>query len=622
MPERQLRKEIWINTLRVCLPIALLSVLVCVFLAQLSAQQSRTQFKEKLALLSDSIQIRMVGLLHEPLSDVTFLRSMPALQAYVDSPTEKNNHALAMYLLGFSRSREVYDQVRYIDADGLEQIRIDLDAQGNARMIPKAELQNKRHRYYFTNTAQLSDGECYVSPLDLNVERGDIERPFKPMIRFGMPIRNQAGQLQGIILLNYLAGEVLSSFDQAVQKSSNDVFLLNHEGYYLYGGALNQRWGFMFPARSQYTLQKQDSALWTCITQNSEGKFLSAKGDFCVFSAVTPFQRLPQLATKWGKKVQGGRNDLVMYLLCRLSQKEMSEKIQKLQTTIYLVAVLINLALLVLIFLLVRHRLVRRLLSRQRREGEDSLRRQEAAIASDIQDVLLVDEIPETLVGLTMARVSSPARDVGGDFLAFWSQHGCLDVLIGDVMGKGVPGALLAAALKIRFTNARILESAAEGELPTIEAILHDSHKTITPILIGFERYATLNYFRIDPQTKRALWINCGHAELLHCRTGEETIRHIPGRNMPLGFTQESAFYRQEASVASGDVLVLYSDGITEATNSESEFYGQERLMDVIASHRSESAETILDEILRDVEDFIRPASRRDDLTCVVICVE
>ncbi|MBT7171149.1 MAG: hypothetical protein HN909_05200, partial [Phycisphaerales bacterium] len=155
MPERQLRKEIWINTLRVCLPIALLSVLVCVFLAQLSAQQSRTQFKEKLALLSDSIQIRMVGLLHEPLSDVTFLRSMPALQAYVDSPTEKNNHALAMYLLGFSRSREVYDQVRYIDADGLEQIRIDLDAQGNARMIPKAELQNKRHRYYFTNTAQL-----------------------------------------------------------------------------------------------------------------------------------------------------------------------------------------------------------------------------------------------------------------------------------------------------------------------------------------------------------------------------------------------------------------------------------------------------------------------------------
>ena len=283
----------------------------------------------------------------------------------------------------------------------------------------------------------------------------------------------------------------------------------------------------------------------------------------------------------------------------------------------------LDFALLILIYMVIRQRRSRQQLLRQKRHHEELLRNHELSIASDIQNTLLLDAVPQDLVGLDVARTSIPATEVGGDFLAFWHQSGCLDVLVGDVMGKGIPGALLAAALKIRFTNARISEYAiAEGvALPSLESILRHSHETITPVLMNFERFATLNYLRIDPKAGRAEWINCGHTELIHCRSKGLGVAHIPGENMPLGFTQECDFVSQSASIAPGDILVLYSDGISEATNAASDLYGVGRLITLIQQNRAASAEEILAAILREVEEFAGINARRDDLTCAVICV-
>jgi sigma-B regulation protein RsbU (phosphoserine phosphatase) len=280
--------------------------------------------------------------------------------------------------------------------------------------------------------------------------------------------------------------------------------------------------------------------------------------------------------------------------------------------------------MLILIYMVIRQRSSRQLLIRQKREYEESLRSHDLKIASEIQSTLLLDAVPKDLVGLDVARTSIPATEVGGDFLAFWFQGGCFDVLVGDVMGKGIPGALLAAALKIRFTNARISEyTIAEGEtLPSLNTILRHSHETITPILMNFERFATLNYLRIDIDAGRAEWINCGHTELIHCRAKGLGVSHIPGINMPLGFTKDCEFTKQKAPISSGDVLVLYSDGISEAINANSKLYGVERLMTLVQRHRDTSATEILATILCDVENFAGEHAKRDDLTCAVICVQ
>ena len=104
----------------------------------------------------------------------------------------------------FSFSKEIrnYDQIRFIDETGQEIIRVDFDG-GRPESIPQKLLQNKAERYYFKDTMKLGRREVYVSPLDLNVENGQVEQPHRPMIRFGTPIFDHLGQKRGVIIINY-----------------------------------------------------------------------------------------------------------------------------------------------------------------------------------------------------------------------------------------------------------------------------------------------------------------------------------------------------------------------------------------------------------------------------------
>lgn len=93
----------------------------------------------------------------------------------------------------FASQRKVYDQIRYIDKSGQEKIRIN-KGDKEAYAVEDKDLQNKKDRYYFTRSLTLSNEEVYVSPLDLNVEEGRVEEPYKPMIRFSTPIVGPDGQ--------------------------------------------------------------------------------------------------------------------------------------------------------------------------------------------------------------------------------------------------------------------------------------------------------------------------------------------------------------------------------------------------------------------------------------------
>ncbi|MCK5237806.1 MAG: PAS domain-containing sensor histidine kinase, partial [Deltaproteobacteria bacterium] len=118
-------------------------------------------------------------------------------------------------LLSFCANKLYCNQLRILDSAGMEIVNI--STKGATRyIVPEEELQFKARRYYFQNIIKLGRGETYISPFDLNIERGRIERPLKPVIRFGTPFFDSRGQKQGVIILNYAGKHLLEFFENTL----------------------------------------------------------------------------------------------------------------------------------------------------------------------------------------------------------------------------------------------------------------------------------------------------------------------------------------------------------------------------------------------------------------------
>jgi signal transduction histidine kinase len=170
--------------------------------------------------------------------------------------------ALDEDLISFSRNKGKYDQIRFLNNEGMEIVRINYN-QGTPSVISASKIQNKADRYYFKDNISFSQKEVFVSPLDLNIEEGKIEQPPKPVIRFGTPVYDKEGRKRGIVLLNYLASNLLA-------KIRDNMILLNQEGYWLHGGDLQDRWGFMYG--NDRTFATRFPSIWERIMQKDDGK--------------------------------------------------------------------------------------------------------------------------------------------------------------------------------------------------------------------------------------------------------------------------------------------------------------------------------------------------------------
>jgi signal transduction histidine kinase/cbb3-type cytochrome oxidase subunit 3 len=172
---------------------------------------------------------------------------------------------LQQHLLAFARYHRHYMQLRYLDNDGMEIVRIDRFRDG--RVTVPDVLQNKADRYYFIDAQPLEQGEIYVSPLDLNVEFGVIEVPWRPVMRFVTPVYAD-GKKQGYFILNYCMKALIESFDE--EHGDIHTVLLNKEGYYLAGGDKSRRFGFMFD-RAETRFAYDHPQAWQVIANNATG---------------------------------------------------------------------------------------------------------------------------------------------------------------------------------------------------------------------------------------------------------------------------------------------------------------------------------------------------------------
>ncbi len=253
-----------------------------------------------------------------------------------------------------------------------------------------------------------------------------------------------------------------------------------------------------------------------------------------------------------------------------------------------------------------------RLLAAIRKQADSERRRKsELEIAANVQQKLFPRHL-RLLRTLDYAAQCVAAREVGGDYYDFLevADH-VLGFVLADVSGKGVPAALLMANLQASFRNqppGALLRPA--DVLKSVNRHFYESTEA--------ERFATLFFGTYDDRTRRLRFVNCGHVAPLLLRASGCIERLEPTATM-LGAFRTWSCREAQADLRAGDLLVLYSDGVTEAgIDHREEEFGEERLIGTVRENRALPAAALVQKIVDAVTDF-SGAARSDDVTVVAL---
>lgn len=241
----------------------------------------------------------------ERLGDVLVLAHIPETSRYLLEEHDDKGLGLPQLLVSICQAYRVYDQIRLIHVNGQEWLRVNYDA-GQCELVPPHQLQNKAERYYIQDSRTLRNGEVSVSILDLNVEHGVIEKPYKPTIRYTAAVFDSAGNVSGFIVLNYLAESMLDKlFVHEHHEGLPESYLLNGDGYYLTAPHDDSKtFAFMF-GREADSFAHDHPAVWQAVLAG-ESRIKTKDALFLIKPLQVPTGSLPVDADL--AKVQTGRH--------------------------------------------------------------------------------------------------------------------------------------------------------------------------------------------------------------------------------------------------------------------------------------------------------------------------
>ena len=242
----------------------------------------------------------------------------------------------------------------------------------------------------------------------------------------------------------------------------------------------------------------------------------------------------------------------------------------------------------------------------------------ELEIAREVQQRLFPQHLP-VVEGLDLAAYCRPQQGVGGDYYDFLSlENGeCLGIAIGDVSGKGIAAALTMATLQASLRGRTISQSGSvAGMIELINKLLYEASAS--------NRYATFFYAQYYPKTRLLRYVNAGHNAPIVCRPhGDgQTILRLEEGGTVIGILPDSLYNEGSLQLEHGDMLVAFTDGVSEAMNEHEEEWEEERLIAAVREfHSLTAAETIV-HILERVDDFTGGTRQHDDMTLVVVRVQ
>ncbi|MCG7986718.1 MAG: hypothetical protein JAY80_05060 [Candidatus Thiodiazotropha lotti] len=247
---------------------------------RLSVDNMKEVWRDLTDLSADSTLYTLEQRRNDLRADVKLLASNPDLIRAILYYDELVLNRIAADWELFVSEKRLYDHIRLIDLSGKERLRVDLTSHGASR-VSTDQLQNKSHRYYIQQGMAMDAGAIYASPIDLNVEQGKVEIPYKPMVRLVTPL-DVDGEIKALLVVNALVSHIFGDLQRHASLVHGGLLLLDESGNYLHGFSSHQEWQFMFPESSSETRQFNENYpdVWAMMQRTPSGQINRPEGIF------------------------------------------------------------------------------------------------------------------------------------------------------------------------------------------------------------------------------------------------------------------------------------------------------------------------------------------------------
>ena len=357
------------------------------------------------------------------------------------------------------------------------------------------------------------------------------------------------------------------------------------------GLALSQLWSqFETEARASYRLYSRDVAAKTPEGLTPRGRHLHVVKEFfwAVFEKLSPARRVLLLAA------------LILLMIPRSGMRYVGENGKEfaIEIDLHFWAALV---LLLLLILEIADRVVMK---------------RDLQIAREIQSWLLPGAPPQ-IPGLAIAYSTRPANTVAGDYYDVFPRPGKTNeenrvvLAVADVAGKSIPAAMLMATFQASLKTL----STAQVALPELAANMNRYACTTSQ---GGLRFTTAFLAEYDPVLRRLVYINAGHNNPI-LRRASGQIERLDVGGLPFGIMPDVTYQTGAVTLAPGDWLVIFTDGLVEAENARAEDYGEGRLMTAIDAAKSFSPAELLKRLMTELDLFVGNTPQHDDVTCMLL---
>lgn len=244
--------------------------------------------------------------------------------------------------------------------------------------------------------------------------------------------------------------------------------------------------------------------------------------------------------------------------------------------------------------------------------GDHVTMKRDIEIAREIQR-WLVPHVPPDIPGVDMAFATRPANTVAGDYYDAFRRpgDGPLLVAVADVTGKSVPAAMLMA-------NFQASLRALAGARSSLSELVTDLNRLACGNNLNGRRFTTAFLAELDPSSGQLSYLSAGHNPPVLLRL-DGTVERLKSESIPLGIEISEKYDAGVTYLQPHELLVIYTDGVTEARNERGEQFGEARLLALLQSRFEERASATLAMIMKHLDEFVGPADQHDDITCLVV---